>query len=397
MSGPIYSTNVLLADAAGRHAWNEKLLGEGPVHRITLQSGETAWLVVGHDEARKALIDLRLQGRTATVGNGRRMPEDLKRAMNSHMLNVGPPDHTRLRRLVSAAFTRRRMERMRPRIQQLTDGLLDPLDRPGEVDLIAGLALPLPMLVLVDLFGIPEEDCDDFHGWTTTITSSGALPRDQLNASAAQMVHYVRSLLDRKRRAPQPDLLSALVAVRDGEDQLSEDELTSMVFLLLTAGHETTVNLIGNGIMSLLTHPDQLARLRAEPELLPGVVEETLRFESPVQVALRYSTAAVELAGETIPAGATVLVSLLGANRDPQRFDDPHRLQIDRADNAQLGFGYGFHHCIGAPLARLEGIVAIGTLFRRFPRIRLARPAETLTWRTSMIMHGLNDLPVHLH
>ncbi|MEV6304150.1 cytochrome P450 [Actinoplanes sp. NPDC051861] len=396
MSDLALSTQMLLADAARRHAEHARLHSTGTVHPIRLQSGETAWLITGHEQARQALIDLRLQGRTATVGHGRRMPEDLRRAMNSHMLNVGPPDHTRLRRLVSAAFTRRRMEQMRPRIQQLTDALLDEMDQPGAVDVLAGLALPLPMQVLVDLFGIPAEDCDDFHLWSSTLTSSGSLPLQEMHAAAAQMVDYSRDLLERKRRHPEPDLLSALVAVRDGEDRLSEDELTSMVFLLLTAGHETTVNLIGNGILALLNHPEQLARVRAEPDLVTTVVEETLRFDSPVQIALRHATETVELGGVEIPEGATVLVSLLGANRDPARFPDPGEFRLNRSDNAQLGFGYGFHHCIGAPLARIEGAVAIGSLLRRFPDVRLARDADDLTWRASMIMHGLTDLPVHL-
>ena len=396
MSDPLNSVDFLLGSAARRHAANARLRGTGPVHRVTLQSGEVAWMVTGFDATRQALVDTRLQGRTATVGNGRRVPDGLYRALNSHMLNVGPPDHTRLRRLVSAAFTRRRMERMRPRVQELTDGLLDALDGRADADLLAGLALPLPLRVLTDLFGIPAEDADDFHGWTTTLTT-GAVPLATLTGAGEEMVAYVRSLLDRKRRAPEEDLLSALVAVHDGEDRLTEDELTSMVFLLLTAGHETTVNLIGNGLMSLLAAPEEERRqLRDKPELLPAAVEEMLRYESPVQVALRYSTDPVELDGVTIPSGATVLVSLLAANRDPDRFADPDRLALDRADNPQLAFGHGFHHCIGAPLARMEAVVAIGSVLARFPRLRLARPAAELGWRSSVIMHGLTALPVRL-
>lgn len=396
MSEDSLSTTVLLAEPGEQRAWRAKLRGDGPVHRITTQSGETGWLIIGHEEARKALVDLRLQGRTATVGHGRRMPADLERALNSHMLNVGPPDHTRLRRLVSAAFTRRRMEQMRPRVQELTDELLDDLGGADEADLVADLALPLPMRVLVDLFGIPAEDCDDFNVWTKVLTSAGAVQLDRLTTAAGEMVDYVRGLLDRKRRVPEPDLLSALVAVRDGDDRLSDDELTSMVYLLLTAGYETTVNLIGNGILNLLTNPSQLSAFRADPDLLPGVVEEAMRFDSPVQIAVRHSTERVEIAGVSIPSGSLILISLLWANRDPDRFTDPETFRIDRDDNPQLGFGYGFHHCIGAPLARLEGAVAIGTTFRRFPGLRLAHPASSLTWRASMVMHGLTALPVRL-
>ncbi|GAA1566448.1 cytochrome P450 [Actinomadura kijaniata] len=388
-------TDITLGHAAERHAGNAGLHRAGEVHRVTLGSGRTAWLVTGYEAARAALNDPRLENRTGDVGGGRRMPEHLRRAMNSHMLSMSPPDHTRLRRLVSAAFTRRRTERLRPWIQRRTDALLDALDGEHEVDLIAALALPLPLQVLAELFGIPEEDCDTFHGWTTVLTSS-MVPLDRLTATAGEMLDYVRSLLDRKRREPGEDLLSALTAVRDGDDRLSEDELTSMLFLFLVAGHETTVNLIGNGVLSLLGDTAQLDRLRADPALLPAAVEEVLRYESPVQLTARRSTEPLTLGGMDIPAGETVLVSLLAADRDPGRFDAPDRLLLDRGDNAHLAFGHGYHHCLGAPLARLEGVVAIGSLVARFPRLRLARPAETLTWRTSMFHHGLTELPVLL-
>ncbi|WP_307962132.1 cytochrome P450 family protein [Salinispora arenicola] len=389
------STSVLLADGAEQRAWRAKLRGAGPVHRITTQSGETGWLIVGHEEARNALVDLRLQGRTATVGHGRRMPEDLERALNSHMLNVGPPDHTRC-----TGWSRPRSpvggSADAPADPELTDELLDGLAGADEADLVAGLALPLPMRVLVDLFGIPAEDCADFNVWTKVLTSAGAVDLDRLTTAAGEMVAYLRGLLDRKRQVPESDLLSALVAVRDGADRLSDDELTSMVYLLLTAGYETTVNLIGNGLLNLLANPEQLVAFKADPDLLPQVVEEAMRFDSPVQIAVRHSTEPWEIAGQAIPSGALILVSLLWANRDPDRFTEPEAFRVDRQDNPQLGFGYGFHHCIGAPLARMEGTIAIGTVIRRFPALRLAHPAGSLTWRASMVMHGLTALPVHL-
>ncbi|WP_262403110.1 cytochrome P450 [Actinomadura sp. CNU-125] len=249
------------------------------------------------------------------------------------------------------------------------------------------------------MFGVPEEDAADFHDWTESITSS-TLSLEELNSAAAEMLGYIRELLDRKRREPREDLLSALVAVHDGAEGgaegLSAHELTSMVFVMLTAGHETTVNLIGNTMLTLLTHRGQAAALRADPELLASAVEESLRFESPVQIALRTSLEPLELAGTAVPAGATVLVSLLAANRDPERFADPDVLDLARADNPQLAFGYGIHHCIGAPLARMEGIVAIGSALDRFPDLRLAVPETELRWRPSMIMHGLDSLPVRL-
>ncbi len=315
--------------------------------------------------------------------------------MNSHMLNMDPPDHTRLRRLISTAFTRRRMEQMRPRIQQITGELLDAMSDRDEVDLLEALSTPLPIRVLTEMLGVPDEKADAFRGWTMTLTAS-ALPLDKLDAAATEMLHYTRSLLELKRREPRADLLSALVAVRDGADRLTEHELTSMVFLLLIAGQETTVNLIGNAVLALLASPRQLARLRADADLMPSGIEELLRYDSPVQVALRFATEPVTLAGVTIPAGSVVLVSLLAANRDAARFDDPDRLDLARAYNPQLAFGHGIHHCLGAPLARLEGSIAIGALLNRFPALRLAVPVEELSWRVSMVMHGLARLPVRL-
>lgn len=387
--------DFMMAHAAERHAGYARLRGGSPVHPIVLRSGEVAWLITEYEAVRKGLVDLRMEARTATVGRRRRIPVDVQLGMNSHMLNTNPPDHTRLRRLVSAAFTRRRMEQMRGRIQELTDGLLDRMAGSEVVDLIEEFALPLPLVVLGELIGVPPEDTDVFHGWTASITAS-ATTMDELDDAATQMLHYIRSLIERKRQEPKPDLLSALVSVRDGEDRLTGDELSSMIFLLLTAGHETTVNLIGNAVLGLLSNPDQLTLLRERPELLPSTVDEALRYDSPVQVSLRTCIEPVQVGDVTIPAGATVILSLLAANRDPARFSDPDEFRIDRKVNPQLGFGYGFHHCIGAPLARLEAAVAVGSLFARYPALELTAPPEDLAWRVSIIMHGLEKLPVHL-
>lgn len=395
MSETLSFADILLCDAAHRHAENARLHAAGPtVHPVKLGSGETGWLVTGYETARKALGDKRLHSRTGNVGGGRRIPEDLARGMNSHMLNASPPDHARLRRLVSAGFTRHRSEHLRPRIQLRTDKLLDALEDDVEADLIAGLALPLPLHVLAELLGIPEKDCAAIHTWTNTLTSS-KVPLDQLTTAALQMLDYVRSLLGDKRRAPQDDLLSALVAVRDSDDRLSEDELTSMVHLFLVAGHETTVNLIGNSVLILLSNPDQLDRLRGDPVLLPTAVDEFLRYESPVQLAARVSVEPLSLDGVSIPANSTVLVSLLAADRDPGQFAAPEEVHLDRR-HANLAFGFGHHHCLGSSLARLEAHIAICSLLERFPRLRLSRPAHTLTWRRSMFHHGLTALPVRL-
>jgi cytochrome P450 len=395
MTENLLAAHFLLEGAAERHAAYAQLQGTSGVHQITLPAGSTGWLVTGYQAVRKALVDPRLQGRTGAIGAGRPLPEELQLGMNSQMLNRDPPDHTRLRRLISTAFTRRRMEEMRPRIQQITDELLDAMADLDQVDLVQALSTPLPIRVLTELLGVPDEQVNAFHGWTTALTAS-ALPSKQLVAAGTEMLHYTRSLLELKRREPKQDLLSALVAVRDGEDRLTEDELTSMVFLLLIAGQETTVNLISNAALALLNNQDQLERLRADASLVPSAVEEFLRYESPVQAAMRYATEDVRIAGVTIPAGSAVIVSLLGANRDPQRFSHADQLDLARSNNPQVAFGYGIHHCLGAPLARLEGGIAIKSLLNRYPNLRLDAPTESLNWRVSLIMHGLTELPVRL-
>jgi cytochrome P450 len=390
------SADFLLADSPRRHAEYARLLrGTGAVYRITLQSGAPAWLVTGYDAVRRALTDPRLSGRTGAVGDRRKLPEAVRLGMNSHMLNTDPPDHTRLRRLISAAFTRPRIEQMRTTIQRITDERLDAMADRYEVDLIETLATPLPIRVLTELLGVPPDKADAFRDWTTTLTAS-AVPLDELDAAATEMLEYTRALLALKRRVPRDDLLSALVAVRDGADRLTEDELTSMVFLLLIAGQETTVNLIGNATLALLTNPSQLDRLRTDVRLMPDAVEEFLRYESPVHAALRHATAPVTLAGVAIPAGAVVILSLLAANRDPDRFPHPDVLDTTRTEIPHVAFGHGIHHCLGAPLARLEGAIALRSLLARYPRLRLAVPPATLIWRVSLVMHGLVGLPVLL-
>ena len=392
--------NPFTAVAAGqRHAAYAALARSGPVHQIVMPSGEPAWLLTDHDEVRRVLADPRLVKGGLLYGPfADALPPGVAAACFSHLLNQNPPDHARLRRLVSAAFTRRRVERLAPRIERIAEALLDALDDTTETDLITTFAYPLPMTVICELLGVPEPARADFRGWITTMIAGSFAAQDVYVSAAGAMSTYIRELLDDKRREPADDLLSALVAVRDGGDRLSDDELTSMVFLLVAAGHETTVNLIGNGVHALLTHPEQLALLRAEPHRLPAAVEELLRFAGPLQVALPYrTTEPVELGGVMIPAGETVFPGLLAANRDPARMPDPDLLDVARPQNPHLAFGHGIHHCLGAPLARIEGRIALGALLSRFPRLRLAVPPHELTWRPNVLMHGLTALPVALH
>jgi cytochrome P450 len=382
-----------------RHARYADLAAAAPVHRIALPTGQPAWLITGYDEARQALQDPRLvksAAKLTNIGRGLLSPEVFA-ALHSHMLNRNPPDHTRLRRLVTTAFTRRRIEQLAPRIQRITDELIDALANEAQTDLITSFALPLPITVICELLGVPTDRRAQFHDWSSTVLAGVLVEPDVLVAACTAMVSYLQELVDTKRATPADDLLSALVASRDGQDQLSEDELTSMVYLILIAGHETTVNLIGNGVLALLTHPEQLALLRAQPHQLPSAIEELLRFDGPVQVAtFRVTTEPTNIGGITIPAGEIVIACLLAANRDSRCTAQPNTLDITRTDNSHLAFGHGIHHCLGAPLARLEGRIAVGTLLTRFPRLRLAVPTEQLTWRPGVLLNGLATLPVIL-
>ncbi|HJT04361.1 MAG TPA: cytochrome P450 [Pseudonocardiaceae bacterium] len=385
--------------AGERHAAYAALAAAGPVHRITLPTGDPAWLVTGYDEARQALHDRRLaksERVLTTIGRGV-VPPELLSAVTNHMLNNNPPDHTRLRRLVAAAFTRRRVEELAPRIQQITDELLDAMAGAAQVDLLESFAYPLPITVICELLGVPAQRRSEFHQWSSVVVTGVLAGRELFIAASVAMVGFLRELVATKRAAPADDLLSALVTVRDGADRLSENELTSMVLLLLIAGHETTVNLIGNGVLALLTHPAQLALLQAQPERLGTAIEELLRFDGPLQVAtLRVATEPIKLGGTTITAGEIVAVGLLAANRGADCVAGADVLDITRAENPHLAFGHGVHHCLGAPLARLEGRIALGSLLTRFPRLRLAVPPEKLTWRPSVLMHSLTALPLIL-
>jgi cytochrome P450 len=390
---------LALRDGA-RHRALAELSTAGPVHRMRLVTGADAYVVTGYAEAKAVLADPRvIKGGASHAAYDEGVPAELQAALYSHMLTADPPEHTRLRRLVSAAFTRRRVEELAPRIEQICENLVDGLERTldanGEADLIAAFAGPLPVAVICELLGVPDEARDDVRAWTGPLVAGRFGGEEVFLRASRDFVAFLHGLLADKRRAPADDLLSALIAVRDGEDRLSEDELTSMVYLLLVAGHETTVNLIANGMNALFADPGQLALLRAEPERLPAAVEELLRYDSPAQVAIPASTAEpVEVAGQRIPAGENIIVVLLAANRDPARFPDPGVLDLTREDAGHLAFGHGIHHCLGAPLARLETRIALSVLLRRCGDLTLAVPPGSLERRPSFIINGLVALPV---
>ena len=312
------------------------------------------------------------------------------------MLSTDPPDHDRLRRLVSKAFTARRIERLRPRVTEITASLLDAMPDRGEVDLLQVFAFPLPITVICELLGVPSRDHDEFRAWTQAILSHGGTPEGP-GAAAMAMATYFTAMVADKRAHPADDLLSALIAARDSGDRLTESELLGMLFLLLVAGHETTVNLIGSGTLALLVNPGEMARLRADRSLLPGAVEELLRYTSPVNHAtFRFTAEPVKIGGRLIPAREPVLVAIASANRDPDRYPAPDQVDFGRAVGGNLAFGHGIHYCLGAPLARMEGEIAFGGLLARFPGMTLAVPPESLRWRPSTLIHGLEPLPLRL-
>ena len=371
-----------------------RLRAERPTAAVIMPGGTPAWLVTDYADARSALADPRLR---KNPPGWRPEPDSMFAALELHMLDSDPPDHERLRRLVNKAFTMRHVELLRPRIAAITAGLLDDMSAQREVDLLASFAFPLPVTVICELLGVPVADRDDFRAWSATIVSNTATP-GAYQADGTAMIRYFTALLAAKRHEPADDLLSALITARDEGDRLSENELVSMAFLLLVAGHETTVNLIGNGMLALLLNPGQLARLRDDPALLSGAVEELLRHVNPVNNAtLRFACEPLEIGGARIGRGEVVLVSLSGANRDPSRYADPDRLDFGRDTSGHLAFGHGIHYCLGAPLARLEAEIAFGGLLARFGSMRLAVPAESLRWRPSTLIHGLEALPVRLY
>jgi cytochrome P450 PksS len=376
-----------------------------PVHRTSLPGVGAVWLVTRYDDAAAVLSDPRFVKDTQNALTADQMARLPKRTpalslINQDMLSQDPPNHTRLRALVGKAFTPRLVERLRPRIQQLAAESLDRIAPLGKADLIEDYAFPIPITVIAELLGVPVEDRDRFRSWSNAFISAPPTAEsiERLASAVEDYVEYFRRLFELRRREPQDDLISALVRVEQDGDRLSEPELFSMASLMLIAGHETTVNLIGNGTLALLQHPDQLERLRREPELIRSAIEELLRHSGPVEAATeRYAAEDIEIGGVTIRRGELVHVMLSSANRDGSRFVDPDEVDLTRDTRQHLAFGHGIHYCVGAPLARLEGQVAIGALIQRFPSLRLMVPPEELVWRPGIVIRGLAHLPVSFH
>jgi cytochrome P450 PksS len=365
--------------------------------QVHVPSRRRGWLVTRYSDAVNALKDPRLLKNARSVGTPRGdWVPGFVRPLERNMLDLDPPDHTRLRGLVHKAFTPRLVERLRERIESLCDELLARPQRAGSFDLLGSYALPLPATIIAELLGVPPGDQRKFHRWSSHIVSSSS-PRAFMLAlpSIWFFMRYLHRLIEWRRADPRDDLITALIQAEEAGDQLSEDELKAMVFLLLVAGHETTVNLIASGTLALLDHPDQLQRLRDEPALMKSAVEELLRFTSPVEIATeRYASEDIVIADTTIPRGEIVLTVLGSANRDAEQFAAPDRLDLGREPNPHLSFGQGAHYCLGAPLARLEGQLALAALLQRMPALRLAVPRHDLRWRRGLFLRGLQRLPV---
>ncbi len=379
-----------------------RLRAEAPACRVTLPTREVAWLVTRYDDVATVLRDERF------VKNAKNAmtPEQIAgqpwfrkafKSLKRNMLNLDPPDHPRLRALAHKAFTPRRIEEMRERILGLTDGLLGDVRDRGAMDLIRDYALPLPTTIIAEMLGVPAADRHRFHRWSSAIVTAAASPWNMMTAVPTTwlLMRYIRKTIKQRRANPGDDLLSDLIRAEEAGATLSEDELSSMVFLLLVAGHETTVNLIGSGVLALLEHPDQMERLRNDPALMKPAVEELLRYTSPVEMATeRYAREDAAIAGVTIPRGEMVMAIIASANRDERQFASPDSLDLSRDPNKHLAFGLGAHFCLGAPLARLEAQIAISTLLRRIPDLRLATAPDALRWRRGLLLRGLESLPV---
>ncbi len=387
---------------ANPYALYERIRSTDPVH---WDEPLGFWALTRYADAVSALHDSRFskaQGLSAALN---RYPESVREsarpqfdAMAKQMLFADPPYHSRLRGLVSKAFTPRAIERMRAHIQQVVDGLLDVVQPYGRMDVIRQFAYPLPLIVILEMLGLPIDERERLKQWSDDLTAMlGVVQRSpetiaNANQALSELTQYFNPLYEQLYRQPKDDLLSALVMVEEQGNGLSCEEVMANTFLLLIAGHETTTNLIGNGLLALLRHPEQWQLLRDNPSLIGMAVEELLRYDNPVQIVWRYATADIAMGDKPIGKGQLVNVIVGAANRDPEQFAEPDKLDLRRGLQRHLGFSLGIHFCLGAPLARLEGEIALNTLLRRMPQ--LALETEDLEWHTHPTFHALKSLPV---
>ncbi|MFD0692001.1 cytochrome P450 family protein [Actinomadura fibrosa] len=369
----------------------EELGTPGPPRRVSV-AGKAVWILSRYADVRACLADGSFSHATTwAVENG--FPPPAGGLFTNTVLGTEPPEHTRLRRLIMGAFTTRRVQALRPRVQQITDALLDSFAADGHADLVRQLAFPLPMAVICELLGVPADDRADFRHWADTMFRPGQVSADAAEA-ADRLWQYIHGLVSAKRDSPGDDLLTGLLAAHEDEDRLTYDEVVANGRLLLHAGYDTTANFIGNAALTLLRDPARAAALRTDPALLRTAVDELLRHDGPSLVNMRFANQDTTVAGTPIRRGDQIVLDLEAAHSDPSVFPDGGDLDFARSPNPHLTFGHGLHHCIGAPLARLEGQIALSTLFTRFPDIRLAVPAEQITRRPHSALHGVTGLPV---
>lgn len=371
-----------------------KIMEKCPVSQIRLPDDSPAWLVTGFSEAREVFTDQRYSRALIFAPGRKQFGVDVAAA--DSILSLDPPEHSRLRKLVAGAFTGRRIQALRPRIAQLVDELIDGmLAGPHPTDLVQMFSLPLPSQVICLLLGVPFEDTGKFHAWSNTIFGDWSRSPEAIERAYAEIGAYLAELIARKRETPQDDLVSVLIDARDAGGRLSEGELVNFCFALLAAGHETTANMINLSFAALCQNPEQLDRLRADPGLLPGAVEELLRYVTLATIGMpRITREEVRLGGITIPEGETVIPSFNVANRDPAAFEEPDRLDVGREPRPHLAFGAGVHHCVGAQLARIELQEAFRGLLTRLPGLRMAVPMSDLEFHAGQAITSMRELPV---
>jgi cytochrome P450 len=379
----------------------QQLRDFAPVFQVNTPEGFSFFLVSRYSDVFALLKDERFVKNRASAMTPDPLaaqpvvPEVLK-PLAATILDMDGADHARLRSLIHKAFTPRLVDGMRPRIQTICDTLLDAVVGKGEIDLISAYAFALPITVIGEILGVPTQDRDQFRAWSRVLVSGNFGDYSPARLKPIEdFVNYLITLITERRAKPKDDLISALVQIEEAGDKLSQDELLSLVFILLVAGHETTVNLIGNGTVALLRQRNQWEKLKEDSSLIKTAIEELLRYDSPIKLATeRYALEPLEIAGTMIPKGAMVLGALASANRDPEQFTNPDALDIMRADNKHVAFGQGIHYCVGAPLARLEGQIAFATLARRLPNLRLNVDPTALVRRPSLFLNGFEELPV---
>ena len=380
---------------ANPYHYYQELRAEASIAKTRLPDGTEVYVISRYQDVEAGLKDERL---IKNIYNARPNPSlgMARMISDTSMLKADPPQHTRLRALAHAAFTPKFVSRLRPHIQEIADQLVDAFQDQSSMDLVGDFAFPLPITVICEMLGVPESDAHSFREWSGALIASGALSSEtpQIIPEVIQLLQYLSALVAERRAAPQADLISALTQANEQGDQLNEAELLGTSLLLLVAGHETTVNLIGNGMFALLQRPDQWERIKQDPALVKGAVEELLRLVNPVQLVNRYAAEELVIAGMSIPRGSHLLLLLGAADHDPDAFAEPEHLDLSRGASRHVAFSQGIHYCLGAPLARLEGEIAITTLLTRLPNLRLAIAPEDVIWRPAVELRGLQSLPV---